>query len=125
MLFKRRKCKTRRSGEKPFVFYYFFLHYDYDNKLLCCVTHTEQFPPKNAHFSKIVLIIVMLHVVLDWQKVYKSILEKAFFFILCRFYLFLVLVLKNLENGPFLEIGHIGYKKNREFYSDFKNVDIP
>jgi hypothetical protein len=42
----------------------------------------------------------MLHVVLDWQKIYKIVLEKAFFFILWRFYLFLVFLLKNLKNGP-------------------------
>jgi hypothetical protein len=56
----------------------------------------------------------------DWkvEKIYKIVLEKPFFFILWRFYRFLVLVWKNLKNGPsertffFLEIGHIGYKKN-------------
>jgi hypothetical protein len=37
----------------------------------------------------------------------------------------LVLVLKNFENGPFLEIGEIGYKKNRQFYADFKIVNLP
>jgi hypothetical protein len=47
-----------------------------------------------------VLKTAMLHVVLDWQNIYKIVLEKAFFFILWRFYLFLVLVLKNLKNGP-------------------------
>jgi hypothetical protein len=40
------------------------------------------------------------NVVLDWQNIYKIVLEKAFFIILWRFYLFLVLVLKNLKNGP-------------------------
>jgi hypothetical protein len=38
--------------------------------------------------TKIFLKIDMLHGVLDWQKLYKIVLEKAFFFILWRFYLF-------------------------------------
>jgi hypothetical protein len=42
------------------------------------------------------LKIYMLHVVFKWQKIYKIVFEKAFFFILWRFYLFLVLQLKNL-----------------------------
>jgi hypothetical protein len=46
------------------------------------------------------LKIAMLHVVLDWQKIYKTILEKALFFILWRFYLFWVFVLQNFTNGP-------------------------
>jgi hypothetical protein len=40
-------------------------------------------------------------------------------------YLFLVLALKNMENGPLLEIGHIGYKKIEKFYADLKNVNLP
>jgi hypothetical protein len=52
------------------------------------------------------LKIAMLQVVLDWQKIYKAVLEKAFFFIFWRFKLFLVLV--------FREISPIGYfKKSR------------
>ncbi len=42
----------------------------------------------------------MLHVVLDGLKISKTILEKAFFFILWRFYLFSVFVPKKLKNGP-------------------------
>jgi hypothetical protein len=45
---------------------------------------------------------------------------------------FLVLVSTNLQNGTsekwnksFLEIGHIGLKKNWEFYADFKNANLP
>jgi hypothetical protein len=59
----------------------------------------------------------MLHVVLDWQEISKTILEKAFFFIFWRFYLFSVFVLINFKIGPsesenfFLEISHIGYQK--------------
>jgi hypothetical protein len=46
-----------------------------------------------------ILKIAMLLAVLDWQKIYKTVLEKAFSFILwCS--VFLVLVSKNLENGP-------------------------
>ncbi len=45
------------------------------------------------------LKIAMLNVVLDWQKIYEIVLEKAFFLILGRFYLFLVLLSK-LKNGP-------------------------
>ncbi len=44
--------------------------------------------------------IEMLHVVFGWQKIYEIVLEKTFFFILWRFYLFLVFVSKNLKNGP-------------------------
>ncbi len=46
------------------------------------------------------LKIAMLYVVLDWQKISKIVLEKAFFFIVWHFYLFLVLVSKNLINDP-------------------------
>jgi hypothetical protein len=42
----------------------------------------------------------MLHVVLDWQEISKTILEQAFFFIFGRFYLFSVFVLINFEIGP-------------------------
>jgi hypothetical protein len=57
----------------------------------------------------------MLHVDFDWQKIYKIVLEKAFFFILWRFYLLLVLLSKNFKNDIlrceffFHEIGHVGY----------------
>jgi hypothetical protein len=47
-------------------------------------------------FSK----MAMLHVVLNWQKISKTILEKAFFFIVWHFYLFLVFVLLNFKIGP-------------------------
>jgi hypothetical protein len=46
------------------------------------------------------LKIPVLYVVLDWQEIYKTVIEKAFVFILLHFYLFLVLLLKNLKNGP-------------------------
>jgi hypothetical protein len=46
------------------------------------------------------LQIALLHVVLDWQKIYKSILEKAFFLIFWCFYLFLAFVLINFKIGP-------------------------
>jgi hypothetical protein len=60
----------------------------------------------------------MLHVVFDWQNIYKIVLEKAFFFILWRFYLLFVLLSKNFKNDLlrgeifFHEIGHIGYNLN-------------
>ncbi len=68
-------------------------------------------------FSK----IAMLHVVLNRQNISKTILEKAFFFIVWRFYLLMVFVLINFKIGPsevnifFLEIGHIGYQKIENF----------
>ncbi len=68
-------------------------------------------------FSKIVVI----HVVLDRQKISKTVLEKAFFFIFWLFYLFLVFVLINSKISPsevkfiFFEIGHIGYPKIENF----------
>jgi hypothetical protein len=43
--------------------------------------------------------LTMLHVVLDWQKISKTILEKAFFFILWCFYLFSIFVLINFKIG--------------------------
>jgi hypothetical protein len=46
------------------------------------------------------LKIAMLHVVLDWQKTYKIVSEKAFFFILWCFYFFLVPAWTNLKNDP-------------------------
>jgi hypothetical protein len=39
----------------------------------------------------------MLHVVLDWKKIYKSVLEKAFFFSLWCFNLFWFLCQKLLK----------------------------
>ncbi len=42
----------------------------------------------------------MLHVVLDRQEKSKTILEKAFFFIFWRFYLFSDFVLLNFKIGP-------------------------
>ncbi len=57
----------------------------------------------------IFLKIPLLHVVLDWQKIYQIVLEKAIFSILLRFYPFLV-----LQRGE-LEIGHIRHKKIANF----------
>jgi hypothetical protein len=68
----------------------------------------------------------MLHVVLDRRKISKTILEKAFFFILWCFYLFSVFVSKNLKNvflsGElfFLAIGHMGYQKIKDFVLNSK-----
>ncbi len=65
------------------------------------------------------LKIAMLHVILDQQKTEKTVLEKAFFFLLRHFYLFWLLCRKiwkmALLRGEifFLEIGHTGYKKSR------------
>ncbi len=43
--------------------------------------------------------LTMLHVVLDRQKISKTILEKAFFFILWCYYLFSTFVLNNFKIG--------------------------
>ncbi len=43
--------------------------------------------------------LTMLHVVLDRQKISKTILEKAFLFILRCFYLFSIFVLINFKIG--------------------------
>ncbi len=43
------------------------------------------------------LKIALLRVVLDWQKIYKTILEKAFFFNLWCYYLFSAFVLINFK----------------------------
>ncbi len=65
--------------------------------------------------------LTMLNVVLNWHKISKTILEKAFFFILWNFYIFLVFVSKlwktALLRGEifFLEIGHTGYRKIENF----------
>jgi hypothetical protein len=40
----------------------------------------------------------MLHVVLGWQKI---VLEKAFFLILWRFYIFFISFVENFEKWPF------------------------
>ncbi len=45
--------------------------------------------------------IAMLHVVLDWQNIYKIVREKAFIFILCRFYLFFSAHVEKFEKYPF------------------------
>jgi hypothetical protein len=47
--------------------------------------------------------------ILDWLKIYKTVLGKAFFFILWRLNLFFILVLLKSEIS-FLEVGHIGFK---------------
>jgi hypothetical protein len=56
------------------------------------------------HWGPVILItffkIAMLHVVFDGKKLYKTVLEKTFFFILWRFYIFLVLVSEKLSKGP-------------------------
>jgi hypothetical protein len=63
----------------------------------------------------------MLHVVLDWQKISKTILEKhfslycgtsIFFWFLCR-----KIGIKALLRGEifFLKLGHIGYQKIENF----------
>jgi hypothetical protein len=49
-----------------------------------------------TQFSK----IAMLHVVLNWQKISKTILEKTFLFNVWRFYLFSVFVWINFKIGP-------------------------
>jgi hypothetical protein len=41
----------------------------------------------------------MLHVVLDWQKIYKIVLEKDIFLYFVAFLSFLFFVWKNLKNG--------------------------
>jgi hypothetical protein len=46
------------------------------------------------------LEIALLHVVLEWQKICNTILEKAFFLIFWRFYLFSAFVLLNFKIGP-------------------------
>ncbi len=46
------------------------------------------------------LKIAMLHIVLDWQMIYKTVFVKAFFVFFWRFYLFLVFVSKNFTIGP-------------------------
>jgi hypothetical protein len=43
----------------------------------------------------------MLHVVLGWQKIFKTVLEKAFFFIFLRFYLFFGSCVEKFEKWPF------------------------
>jgi hypothetical protein len=44
--------------------------------------------------------LTMLHVVLYWQKISETILEKAVFFVLWRFYFYSVFVLKNSKKNP-------------------------
>jgi hypothetical protein len=46
------------------------------------------------------LKIALLHVVLEWQKIYKTILEKAFILFFWCFYLFSAFVLINFKIGP-------------------------
>jgi hypothetical protein len=60
----------------------------------------------------------MLCVVLNWQKISKTISQKVFNFILWCFRRFLRFASKNLKMALlrgeifYLDIGHIGYKKN-------------
>ncbi len=46
------------------------------------------------------LKFALLHVVLEWKKRYKTILEKAFFLIFWCFYLFSAFVLISFKIGP-------------------------
>jgi hypothetical protein len=59
---------------------------------------------KGDHYGPVILIkfskIAMLQVVLNRQKISKTILEKASFFIVWHFYLFSVFVLINFKIGP-------------------------
>jgi hypothetical protein len=43
----------------------------------------------------------MLHVVLDWQKIFKNVSDKALSLLCAVSIIFLVLFRKNLEDGPF------------------------
>jgi hypothetical protein len=43
----------------------------------------------------------MLQVFLDWENIYKTILEKLFIFIFCDFFLIWGLVSQNFEKGLF------------------------
>ncbi len=70
----------------------------------------------------------MRHTVLDQKKKNsENVLEKAFFHILSGFFLnwgFMLKIWKValLRGGNFfLEMGCNGYKRNQEFYADFKN----
>jgi hypothetical protein len=77
------------------------------------------------------LITAKLHVVLDGRKTYKTVSEKAFFFILWYFYLFWFLYRKIWkmtllsDEFFFIEIGHIWFKKIENFYADLKNANLP
>ncbi len=46
------------------------------------------------------LKIALLHVGLEWQKIYQTILEKAFFLNFWCFHLFSAFVLINFKIGP-------------------------
>jgi hypothetical protein len=76
------------------------------------------------------LKIDMLHVVLDCHKISKTILEKLFLFYFLPFLSFFGFCVAKFEqpfsevNFFFLQIGLIGYKKNREFYHDFKKSNL-
>jgi hypothetical protein len=68
---------------------------------------------------------------MNWKNISKTILEKVFIFIFSSFFLILGFVSKNFKTALlrgeiiFLKIGHIGYKKNQEWYAGFKSVNIP
>jgi hypothetical protein len=70
----------------------------------------------------------MRQIILDQKK--RNIFEKAFFYTVSRFFLYSGFVPKIWKKAPlrgehfFVETGHIGYKKNHEFYADFKNVTV-
>jgi hypothetical protein len=65
--------------------------------------------------------LTWLHLVFDWRKIYETILQKAFCFILCKKFKKWI-----FSDGEicFLEIGHRKYKKIRDFYADFKNENL-
>jgi hypothetical protein len=70
--------------------------------------------------------LTMLHVVLDQQKISKTILEQAFSFF-CGVLSFWGFLLQNLKNGPSdrwnFFLGHIGYQKMR-IYADFIRANL-
>ncbi len=70
-----------------------------------CETHpgTHQNKLGGIMFSRVhwFLKLIMRHVVLDRQKISKTILGKAFFFILWRFFLFGVFCVAKFEKRPF------------------------
>ncbi len=60
---------------------------------------------------------------MDKKKNSNNTLEKAFFYTLTVLSLIGVLCPKLGNMSP--DIGHIRYKKNREFTADFKNPNLP
>jgi hypothetical protein len=87
----------------------------------------------SAHWGTVFLNfkkIYMRHKVLDQKKNSKNILRKGIFLYCDPFLLNWGFVSKNLKNSPsevkffFLEISHIGFFKNPEFYADFENPNL-